>query len=396
MSRKEEKAGMKFQWKRFVVLSLAAAFLGANLIAMAEESAESRRISILSVSGEEAYVIRGGSREVKAVGGMPLGQGSQVRTGLETTAYLEADDDKVIKLDSSTIVDISKASSKKLKITLKSGELFFNVKKPLAEDEELRFDAAQTSMSVRGTSGLLKKTENSLEAYLVEGTVQWNIGNQTVELSKGQKANLKRVSGEALEGNGMNSAYELDSVEAFDWQDLDAMGLEAVLEQGDSLDLSAIGLDSAGQIEEARSQAGQLREEQNRIQQEQRQQAESWREEAAQNAAQSGSGGEQRAAQEPEIQEDSDDDDDYVAWTQAVSEPVSEPTSEPAGFQLPADAEPGVNGERLYVIGSGNETWYYYEELERFGGATFNNTSKKWEVYTNALNAAGLSLTPTP
>ena len=47
---------MRIQWKKLLVLTLAAALLGANLISMAQESAQSRKFSVISISGDEAYV----------------------------------------------------------------------------------------------------------------------------------------------------------------------------------------------------------------------------------------------------------------------------------------------------------------------------------------------------
>ena len=252
---------MRVKWKKFVVLFLAAALFGTNTISMAEEAVQSRRFSILSISGDEAYVVKGSTKEVKATAGMPLGQGSKVRTGFQTSLYVEADDDKTIKLDSNTQAEITKVSSKSLKITLKSGEIFFNVDKPLGEGEELTFDAAQTSMSIRGTSGVLNYSQNGITFYLIEGEVYWNIGNQIVSLSAGQKAALLPGSQEQLQANGMTSMYELSEVTAFEWNELSAMALEALMEQMEQIDLSAIDLDNQEAQEQAMTQIQQMKQE---------------------------------------------------------------------------------------------------------------------------------------
>lgn len=406
----------KSQWKKLAVFSLAAVFLAVNLKAMAEE-AESRRLSVLSVQGDEAFVIKGSSREVKAVGGMPLGQGSQLRTGMKTSMYLEADSDKVIKMDSSTLVEISKASSKKLKISLKSGEIFFNVDKPLASGEEMSFDAAQTSMSIRGTSGILEVQEGGLELSLIEGHVEWDIGNQTVSINPGERVSLKKISGEALDRNGMNSAYELWKTGNFDWRDLDAMGLEAVLEQKDHLDLSAIGLHSEAQLEEAQERSRELREDKDRQEEEQRRKEE---QDAARGKA--GSGGSDgsgipagvvRLDQEPAEDSDSGDHDaiDLITPTETAPEetkpeetkpsetepsetepsettPAETKPDETKPFTPPADAKDGENGN-LFVKEDGTQTWYYYEA----GRGTYNSVGK-WEWFDSFLVDHGLIGTP--
>ena len=227
--------------KRLVVATLALGLLGANIKTMAEQAAESRRLSILSVKGENGFVIKGGTREIKATAGMPLGQGSKVKTGASSNLFLEADGDKVMKLDSQSVAEITGVSSKKLKITLKSGSLFFQVDRKLAEDEELTFDAAQTSMSIRGTAGLLSFKEKSLEFSLLEGSVDWTIGNETVAVEAGDKVVLKEVTdGLSLEKNGMNSIYELLEKKKLDWRELDDFGLETLLDQEGRMDLSVV------------------------------------------------------------------------------------------------------------------------------------------------------------
>lgn len=421
----------KNQWKKLTVLSLAAVFLAVNIKSLAEV-AESRRLSILSVQGEEGFVIKGSQREVKAAGGMPLGQGSQVRTGMKTSMYLEADDDKVIKMDSSTLVEISKASSKKLKISLKSGEIFFNVEKPLAADEEMSFDAAQTSMSIRGTSGILDLDDDGLELFLIEGHVVWDIGNQIVEAEAGQKVSLKKVSGDALERNGMTSAYELWKTETFGWEDLDAMGLEAVLEQREYLDLSAIGLDSGEKLEDAQERSETLRAAQNQQEEAQRQKEEQyapW----GQSVSEAGGGVPgviQRLDREPSGDSDSGSDEIELIINPTETEPVETAPSEtdpeetkpsetkpsetdptesdpvetkptetdpaetkpeetkPEPFVPPDDADDGVNGE-IFDLDDGTQTWFYYQE-----GRNGTWSGNSWMWYDSFLIENGLINTP--
>lgn len=248
--------------KRLVVTTLALGLLGANIKTMAEQAAESRRLSILSVKGENGFVIKGGTREIKAIAGMPLGQGSKVKTGADSNLFMEADDDKVMKLDSQSVAEITGVSSKKLKITLKSGSLFFQVDRKLAEDEELTFDAAQTSMSIRGTGGILSFKEKSLEFSLIEGSVDWTIGNETVAVDAGETVVLKEVAdGLSLDKNGMNSIYELLEKKKLDWRELDDFGLETLLEQEGRMDLSAVGYNPTTDRQEAQELLERKREE---------------------------------------------------------------------------------------------------------------------------------------
>ena len=229
---------MKIKWKKLLVILLAAALFAVNIKSFADE-AESRRFSVLSVNGNEAFLTRN-SKEVKATAGLPVGQGNIVRTGANTKIYLETDDSKTIRLDADSKAEITKSSSKLLKITLLDGTLFFNVDKPLKDDEEMNFNAAQTSMSIRGTSGLITITKEELLLYLIEGTINWNLGPQTITITPSQKVTLKSIPGQ--------NTYQLQSIENFTWENLSLFGLETILEQINNLDLSAIHLTDPAQL----------------------------------------------------------------------------------------------------------------------------------------------------
>lgn len=229
---------MKIKWKKLLVILLAAALFVVNIKSFADE-AESRRFSVLSVNGNEAFLTRN-SKEVKATAGLPVGQGNIVRTGANTKIYLETDDSKTIRLDADSKAEITKSSSKLLKITLLDGTLFFNVDKPLKDDEEMNFNAAQTSMSIRGTSGLITITKEELLLYLIEGTINWNLGPQTITITPSQKVTLKSIPGQ--------NTYQLQSIENFTWENLSLFGLETILEQINNLDLSAIHLTDPAQL----------------------------------------------------------------------------------------------------------------------------------------------------
>ncbi len=362
---------MRIQWKKLLVLTLAAALLGANLISMAQESAQSRKFSVISISGDEAYVTRGAGKEVKAAAGMPLGQGSTIRTGALTSVYVEADEDRIIRLDSNTQVEITKATSKSLKITLKSGEIFFNVDKPLKAGEEMTFDAAQTSMSIRGTSGVLSCNGDTASLYLVEGKVEWKIGNQTVNLTGGEVSSALRggngaysaqVDKAGLNKSGTNNSQkttvsgeqqrETDGIiiepRAFTWEDLPPGGLQAVLEQSGRLELSAIGLGNRQLLDQATARMEQMRKEK-----EERERQQMEKEAAARQAAGSGGTSVRVDGKEPEIPVSEDRGSGDGGWREpetSVNPPTStEPpivedpptsTAPPTSVDPPASTEP--------------------------------------------------------
>ncbi len=365
---------MKIGWKRLLVLASAMVFLGVNIKGLADEAtAESRRFSVLSVDGSEAYVIRGGVREVKATAGMPLGQGSSVRTGSQTSLYFEADDDKTIKLDSNTQVEITKSSSKKLRMTLKSGEMFFNVDRPLGEGEELTFHAAQTSMSIRGTGGVLAFTDEGIDLYLIEGKVDWKIGNEVISLQAGQMASLARVDNEPLAANQMHSAYELQVTKPFTWMDLGALGLEAALEQRGKLDLSAIGLNTAEDFALAEQRAVALRAAQDAKEEREEERMEEQLEAAA-------------ASMEAELEID-DDDDSPVRSTTAAEEPTEPSAEEPTEPSTEEPTEPSTEAPTEPSTEAPTESEYTSVEIT---GSTYDSSygTIYWDNSNNTYREA--------
>ena len=236
------------------VFLIALIFLGVNIAAVADDLVgEARSLSVLSVSGDEAVVMRGANREIKAAAGMPLGQGTKAKTGAGTNMYLQADEDKTIKMGSSTLVEITKASAKKLGITLKSGEIFFNVEQKLADDEEMIFHAAQTSLSIRGTSGfLIQEPGGETTLFLLEGMVEWSAGEETITLEAGQTGTY--VPARDMRGDSLKNEGD------FQWEDLDAFCLETLLNDISGIELEDFGLTS-DQIPEALKRVQELNQE---------------------------------------------------------------------------------------------------------------------------------------
>lgn len=253
---------MKIEAKKILVLALAATFFGASISSLAEEI-ESRKLSIMKVTGETAYIRKGANRRLKVTNGMGLSQGNHVETGDDSTVYIEADGDRFIRLDENSAVEITKASAKSLKLTLGSGNVFFNVDKPLAEDEEMVIEAAHTSMSIRGTSGVFTFNPLKMEFYLIEGSVTWDLGNgNTIDLKAGEAIKMERDFTNMTPGPAAEVIYTLKTSAPFQWTDLDHDGLEAIMENRDRIDLTAIGLDTPEKIQEAAEKVEAYKKEQ--------------------------------------------------------------------------------------------------------------------------------------
>ncbi|MDY3617636.1 FecR domain-containing protein [Agathobaculum sp.] len=210
--------------KQLLAAMLAVLMVSAPAMAgAAQTSATSRSISILSVEGSNATVNKGGKKSVSATKGMRLASGYTITTGKSTTVYFQVDDDKAIKLAASSSATISTATGKKLKITLKSGSMFFNVKKPLSSDSSMSVSAGGTSMSVRGTSGYVSLLNDQPAAGLFSGKVVWTVEGEEHVITAGEQM---VSSGAEI----TKTALTLDSAPAF--------AAVAALENSDTIDLT--------------------------------------------------------------------------------------------------------------------------------------------------------------
>ena len=142
--------------KKMILFVLICIMLFTNGVGMLVFAAEATATTLRLESVEGTVTIenkRGISR--KPIKESKLYSGDTITTGLSSYAYISLDDDKVVKIDANSKVEM-KQSGKKLEVYLISGELFFNVEKPLKSDETLSIRTSTMSTGIRGTSGFLK------------------------------------------------------------------------------------------------------------------------------------------------------------------------------------------------------------------------------------------------
>ena len=87
-----------------------------------------------------------------------LYSGYGVATQAESYAWIDLDEVKLAKLDAGSEIEIAK-EGKKLEINVKSGNMFFNVTQPLADDETMDITTSTMMLGIRGTCGWV--TENN-------------------------------------------------------------------------------------------------------------------------------------------------------------------------------------------------------------------------------------------
>lgn len=146
--------------KAITLILIASLLLGAGLMAIAADSAKGGTIRLEENSGTVSVLNAGGKAQTIRAG-MRLYNGYKVSTGTKSEAYVSLDDTKVVKLDSSTKVDV-KQSGKQLEVTLSSGKLFFNVTRPLKADETMNISSSTMVTGIRGSYGWVTPTEVGL------------------------------------------------------------------------------------------------------------------------------------------------------------------------------------------------------------------------------------------
>lgn len=137
-------------------------------------------------------------RAVEPKEGLGLYSGYRLGTGAEGYAWVELDKERLAKLDENSAVTLQQ-QGKLLRVEVVSGSLFFDIARPLVEDETLQIAAADMVVGIRGTRGWVERTDEAhLTLYLLEGTVECTAGGETVTVAAGQRAVMEAGAGVEL------------------------------------------------------------------------------------------------------------------------------------------------------------------------------------------------------
>ena len=108
---------------------------------------------------------------------MRLTNGTHIGTGEASYSWFDLDETKAIKEDAVSEVEL-RESGKKLEVMLNSGNLFFNVTRPLSSDETLNIRSSSMVMGIRGTCGWVKIIDGrTTRVYMLEGRAEVCVTN---------------------------------------------------------------------------------------------------------------------------------------------------------------------------------------------------------------------------
>ena len=158
-----------FQKALALLLAFTICWSAAPALA-AEVSAAATTVQLSRTEGTVA-VTNSGGKALTQLADMRLYNGNHVDTEAESYAWITLDSTKLHKLDAASEMELRK-NNKKLEVLLNKGNLFFNVTKPLEDQETLNIRTSTMVVGIRGTCGWVKAVDqyNTL-VYVLEGTV---------------------------------------------------------------------------------------------------------------------------------------------------------------------------------------------------------------------------------
>ena len=120
-------------------------------------------------------------KSVDLIENLGLYNGYGIGTQKKSFAWIDLDDTKLTKMDEKSDVDIKK-DGKKLELVVNSGGLFFNVTKPLEDDESMDIRTSTTICGIRGTCGWVEAYGDTPMSACLMG--KWNVLLQQMEKKK--------------------------------------------------------------------------------------------------------------------------------------------------------------------------------------------------------------------
>ena len=113
-------------------------------------------------------------KSVDLIDNLGLYSGYGIDTQTKSFAWIDLDDTKLTKMDEKSDVGIKK-DGKKLELVVNSGGLFFNVTKPLEDDESMDIRTSTTICGIRGTCGWVEAHGDTTYVGLFDGKVECTV-----------------------------------------------------------------------------------------------------------------------------------------------------------------------------------------------------------------------------
>ncbi|MDD5832789.1 MAG: FecR family protein [Clostridiales bacterium] len=185
----------KFRIKRLVSLLTVICLISAGTFTARADITADASMRLSRTEGTVSVTNKTG-KNASIINNMKLFDGYGVSTDASSYAWITLDDSKAVKLDAVSAVSVAQ-EGKKLELKLNSGNLFFNVDKPLQEDETLNIRSSTMVTGIRGTSGVVRIIDSThSQIQLFDGAVEISAADpvsgemRTTRLTAGNKADI--------------------------------------------------------------------------------------------------------------------------------------------------------------------------------------------------------------
>lgn len=208
-------------------------FLGLLMVVFLCTACNSRiaaTIALTKTEGEVEIVDRRG-KEVPPKDNLHLFDGYMMGTYVLSYAWMDLDQERMVKLDQESQIEIQK-ERKKMEIVVQSGSLFFQIDKPLEEDESLDIRTSSMIVGIRGTCGWVEvfADGDGMRLYLLEGKAECSAGEMKKDVLAGEMAEMTK------EGEITVSRFTAQDIPDFvieELQEEDREKIEVLNENGD-------------------------------------------------------------------------------------------------------------------------------------------------------------------
>lgn len=171
---------------RCLFLVLSAVFLCMSCTSLRRAAT----IALAKTEGEVEIIDRRG-KDVSPKENLRLFDGYSMGSHVASYAWMDLDQERLVKLDQESQIEIEK-KRRELEIIVQSGSVFFNIARPLEEDESLNIRTSSMIVGIRGTCGWVEvlSDEGRMRVYLLEGRVECSADEEKKEVLAGEMAEL--------------------------------------------------------------------------------------------------------------------------------------------------------------------------------------------------------------
>ena len=142
----------KARKKKIIIIVAAILMVVAALVCIFIFRSQIRATTMRILRMEGEVSLEDNGKKKTATENLRLNSGNALSTAIKSLVSIGLDDSKIVTLDELSRAEFNQAG-RQLDLKLTDGSLFFEVQKPLADDETLDIRTNTMVVGIRGTSG---------------------------------------------------------------------------------------------------------------------------------------------------------------------------------------------------------------------------------------------------